>query len=116
MALSKPSTSAATSSTSSTVAAAASSSAWSCLPPTRTIVPSKPTTTAVKTRWGKRRGDTKLLVVDCSSPTIIAGYVAANNTDDHRTPHIRFRCDFPYPFLLSFNCACCRFPFPPDFS
>ncbi|KAL7603262.1 F-box protein GID2 [Lactuca sativa] len=51
--LSKPSTSAATSSSSSTVAAAASSSAWPCLPPPRTIVPSKPTTTAAKTRWGK---------------------------------------------------------------
>ncbi|KAI3522224.1 hypothetical protein L1887_11708 [Cichorium endivia] len=51
--LSKPSTSAATSSSSSTVAAAASSSAWPCLPPPRTIVPSKPTATAAKTRWGK---------------------------------------------------------------
>ncbi|KVI06715.1 F-box protein GID2-like [Cynara cardunculus var. scolymus] len=52
--LSKPSTSTATSSSSSTVAAAAataSSSSWPCLPPPRTIVPSKPT--AVKTRWGK---------------------------------------------------------------
>ncbi|KAL4583481.1 hypothetical protein LXL04_008054 [Taraxacum kok-saghyz] len=51
--LSKPSTSAATLSSSSTVTAAASSSAWPCLPPPRTIVPSKPTTTAAKTRWGK---------------------------------------------------------------
>ncbi|KAI3758846.1 hypothetical protein L6452_06418 [Arctium lappa] len=54
--LSKPSTSTATSSSSSTVAAAAAStSAWPCLPPPRTIVPSKPTTTsaAAKTRWGK---------------------------------------------------------------
>lgn len=60
--LSKPSTSTATSSSSSTVAAAAaattttttaSSSAWPCLPPPRTIVPSKPTAAAAKTRWGK---------------------------------------------------------------
>ncbi|KAK9054299.1 hypothetical protein SSX86_025381 [Deinandra increscens subsp. villosa] len=49
--LSKPCTSTATSSSSSTVAAAASASAWPCLPPPRTIVPSKPA--AVKTRWGK---------------------------------------------------------------
>ncbi|CAH1436544.1 unnamed protein product [Lactuca virosa] len=93
--LSKPYTSTATSSSSSTVAAAASSSAWPCLPPKRIIVPSKPTTTAAKTRWGKDEyassGDTNLLVVDCSLPTIIAGYVATNNTDDHRTPHNRFR-------------------------
>ncbi|KAI3761134.1 hypothetical protein L1987_51542 [Smallanthus sonchifolius] len=52
--LSKPSISIATSSSSSTVAAAASTSAWPCLPPPRTIAPSKPTaTSAVKTRWGK---------------------------------------------------------------
>ncbi|KAD0747962.1 hypothetical protein E3N88_43765 [Mikania micrantha] len=52
--LSKPSVSTATVSSSSTVAAAASSSAWPCLPPPRTVVPSKPTaTSATKTRWGK---------------------------------------------------------------
>lgn len=54
MPLSKPSVSIATSSSSSTVAAATSTSAWPCLPPPRSIVPTKPTATAaVKTRWGK---------------------------------------------------------------
>ncbi|CAH1443900.1 unnamed protein product [Lactuca virosa] len=116
--LSKPSTSAATSSSSSTVAAVASSSAWLCLPPTRTIVPSKPTTTAAKTRWEKDEyassGDTKLLIVDCSSPTIIAGYVAANNTDDHRTPHIRFRC-ISIASVFRSSALHLFFPFSPEF-
>ncbi|KVH98291.1 F-box protein GID2-like [Cynara cardunculus var. scolymus] len=53
--LSKPSVSVSTSSSSSTVIAAASTSSWPCLPPPRTIVPTKPTAAAaaVKTRWGK---------------------------------------------------------------